>query len=89
MIQSSEGSDLGVLNVVRGDARPESIHQLQDEMEAGQLLVNLRAEADPERLREAVFIALEALRPAVAVEIQQMECFRPGKPQPTYRLALV
>jgi Ni2+-binding GTPase involved in maturation of urease and hydrogenase len=84
-----EGNDLGVVNLVRGDGGAESIHRLQDDVESGELLVNLRAEADPEVLREAVLAALEALRPAVNVKIEHTECFRPGKPQPTYRMALV
>jgi len=88
-LSPDEGNDLGVLNLVRGDATSESIHRLQDDVESGELLVNLRAEADPEVLREAVLAALEALRPAVNVKIEHTECFRPGKPQPTYRMAMV
>jgi Ni2+-binding GTPase involved in maturation of urease and hydrogenase len=88
-LSPEEGNDLGVLNLVRGDAGPESIHRLQDDLEAGELLVNLRAEADPEVLREAVLAGLQALGPAVNVKIEHTECFRPGKPQPTYRMAMV
>jgi Ni2+-binding GTPase involved in maturation of urease and hydrogenase len=88
-LSPSEGNDLGVLNLVRGDAGAESIHRLQDDVESGELLVNLRVEADPEVLREAVLAALEALRPAINVKIEHTECFRPGKPQPTYRMAMV
>ena len=69
-LSPERGKDLGVLNLVRGDASAESIHRLQDDMDAGELLVNLRAEADPELLREAVLAALEALRPAVNVKIE-------------------
>ena len=87
-LSPDEGNDLAVLNLVRGDGRPESIHQLQDAMDAGELLVNLRAEADPELLREAVQAALEGLGPAINVKIDHTECFRPAKPQPTYRMAL-
>jgi G3E family GTPase len=83
-----EGNDLGVLNLVRGDGRAESLHQLQDDLDAGELLVNLRAEADPELLSEAVRAALEGLGPAFNVKIDYIESFRPGKPQPTYRMAL-
>ncbi len=88
-LSPDEGNDLAVLNVVRGDATPESIHRLQDEVEAGELLVNLRAEADPDILREAVLAALDGLRPAIDVKIDHTESFRPGKPQPTYRMATV
>jgi hypothetical protein len=58
-------------------------------MTAGELLVNLRAEADPELLRETVRAALEGLKPAVSVTVDHAESFRPGKPQPTYRMATV
>jgi Ni2+-binding GTPase involved in maturation of urease and hydrogenase len=88
-LSPSEGNDLGVLNLVRGDAQAESIHRLQDDVESGELLVNLRAEADPDVLRAAVLSALEALQPAVNVKIEHTESFRPGKPQPTYRMAMV
>jgi len=88
-LSPDEGNDIAVLNVVRGDGTPESIHRLQDEMDAGELLVNLRAEADPELLRHAVHAALEGLTPAISVMIEHTECFRPAKPQPTYRMATV
>jgi Ni2+-binding GTPase involved in maturation of urease and hydrogenase len=84
-----EGNDLGVLNLVRGDGKAESLHRLQEEITAGELLINLRAEADPEILREAVPAALEGLGAAVDVKIEHIECFRPAKPQPTYRMATV
>jgi hypothetical protein len=83
-----EGNDLAVLNLVRGDGKAESLHQLQDDLEAGELLVNLRAEADPELLREAVLAVLDGLGAPFNVKIDHTESFRPGKPQPTYRMAL-
>jgi hypothetical protein len=58
-------------------------------MESGELLVNLRAEADPELLRDAVQSALASLSPGVTVSIEHIECFRPAKPTPTYRMAVV
>lgn len=88
-LSPDEGNDLGVLNLVRGDGYPESIHRLQEDIDAGELLVNLRAEADPELLRESVLATLEALRPGIDVKIYHIECFRPAKPQPTYRMAMV
>jgi Ni2+-binding GTPase involved in maturation of urease and hydrogenase len=84
-----EGNDLAVLNLVRGDGSPESIHRLQDDVTTGELLINLRAEADPDLLRQAVLEALAALGPSIDVKIDHTECFRPAKPTPTYRLATV
>ena len=88
-LSPDEGNDLGVLNLVRGDAKAESIHQLQDDVDAGELLVNLRAEADPELLREAILAALDTIGPDINVKIEHTESFRPGKPQPTHRMAMV
>jgi G3E family GTPase len=88
-LSPDEGNDLAVLNVVRSDGTPESIHRLQEEMDGGELLVNLRAEAGPELLREALDTALKGLGPDISVKIEHAECFRPAKPQPTYRMATV
>jgi len=87
-LSPDEGSDLGVLNLVRGDGNAESIHRLQDEMDSGELLINLRAEADPDLLREAVLTTLTNLAPEITVTIEHAESFRPGKPEPTYRMAV-
>ncbi|MBI2684685.1 MAG: cobalamin biosynthesis protein P47K [Acidobacteria bacterium] len=87
-LSPSEGNDLAVLNLVRGDGTPESIHRLQDDMESGELIVNLRAEADPEILRAAVEAILRDILPGADVNIEHIEAFRPGKPTPTYRMAM-
>jgi len=85
------GNDLGVVNAVRGDAGAELSHALQEPLEAGQLIVNLRAEADPDRLRELILGALEALRgdTGLTLDVEHLEAFRPGRPMPTHRLAAV
>jgi hypothetical protein len=88
-LSPDEGNDIAVLNLVRGDGSPESIHQLQDDLESGELLINLRAEADPGMLRAAVLGSVEGLAPAIRSDIVHAEAFRPGKPEPTYRLATV
>jgi G3E family GTPase len=88
-LSPDEGNDLGVINLVRGDGKPESLHQLQDEVESGELLVNLRAEADPDVLRDVVETVLRTLGPEITVDIEHTECFRPAKPEPTYRMATV
>jgi CobW/HypB/UreG, nucleotide-binding domain len=52
---------------------------------AGQhdLALNLRAIADPERLRQLVLLALEGI--AGAVDIRHLRAFRPAAPKPEYR----
>jgi G3E family GTPase len=87
-LSPSEGNDLGVLNLVRGDGTPESLHRLQDELEAGDLIVNLRAEADPAFLRAAVEATLRDVLAGSSVTLDHIEAFRPGKPTPTYRMAM-
>jgi hypothetical protein len=81
--------DLAVANLVRTDAETELSHTLQAPLESGQLILNLRAEADPELLREVVKSALAAASADAGLSsaIEHLESFRPGKPTPTHRLA--
>ena len=84
-----DGNDLAVANVVRGDAKLELSHTLHEPLSSGELILNLRAEGDPERLRAAVLAAVAATE-AIArlrIAIRHLECFRPGKPTPVHRLA--
>jgi G3E family GTPase len=85
LVPDEEGGDIGVLNLVRSDAIAEVSHSLKEPLSSGELLVNLRAEADPELLRRAVTGALAAS--GCEAEIKHVEHFRPAKPQPTYRMA--
>jgi hypothetical protein len=50
--------------------------------------VNLRAEADPERLETAVRRALqdEGAARGTSLRIDHLERFRPGRPIPTHRM---
>lgn len=83
------GNDLAVLNLVRTEGRAESVHRLAEELTAGELIVNLRAEGDPEHLKSVVLAGLAnvARRMNVAVAIEHSEHFRPGRPEPTHRMA--
>ena len=45
--------DIAVLNLVRTDGRAELSHTLKDAVSEGELIVNLRAEGDPDVLRAA------------------------------------
>ncbi len=83
--------ELAAANLVRSDAAPILSHRLAEPLDIGRLLVNLRAEADPGSLRQAV---LDALGEAHAGsgdgpphEVIHLEHFRPGRPVPTHRLA--
>jgi Ni2+-binding GTPase involved in maturation of urease and hydrogenase len=88
-LSADSGSDLAVLNLVRSDTRLELAHRLADDLTAGELILNLRAEGDPERLNGIVDTALHAAArdTGVFVTIEHSEHFRPGRPQPTHRMA--
>jgi G3E family GTPase len=80
--------DIGVINLVRSDGKAESSHQLREPLESGELIINLRAEADPEALKVAVLQSLGASgEEDVVARVEHIEHFRPGKPQPTHRMA--
>jgi len=86
-----EGNDIAVLNLVRTDGTPELSHSLAAPVQTAELILNLRAEHDPEQLwlwTKAVLAATAAEYGARA-EIMQHEFFRPSKPNPTYRMATV
>jgi hypothetical protein len=84
-----EGQDLAVANLVRTDGSADLSHRLAEPVEYAQLILNLRAEADPEALHARVLETLSEVAKELAVElkVEHLERFRPGKPQPTHRLA--
>ena len=85
LIPDEDGGDIGVINLVRSDGTAEVAHALREPLSDGELLVNLRAEGDPDQLRSAVLDALQATGHFVA--LRHVEHFRPAKPQPTWRMA--
>ena len=80
--------DLALVNLVNLDFVPEVSERLHSPVDGGQLVVNLRAEADPELLRQVVESELAALElPAGAkLDLDHLECFRPAQPRPTHRI---
>jgi Ni2+-binding GTPase involved in maturation of urease and hydrogenase len=87
-LSPDEGNDLAVVNLVRTDGRPEASHLLQDPLSTGELILNLRAEAEPDVLKEAATGSLKetARAPGIKVDLLHLEAFRPGRPVPTHRL---
>jgi hypothetical protein len=85
------GNDLGVLNLVRTDGVRESPHRLAEPVMDGELIVNLRAEGEPEQLSEVMTAGLDKCARAMDIETTTMhsEHFRPGRPVPTYRMAML
>jgi len=80
--------DIAVINLVRSDFVPELSLRLEAPVPAGQLIINCRAEADPDLIRTAVRAAvadLSASFPGLTAQLEHLESFRPGKPTPTHR----
>ena len=82
-----EGNDLAVMNLTRSDGRAEFSHELQEHVEAAELIVNLRAEGDPDALRLSTLgvLADAAFAYGLEVDVEHAEAFRPGRPVPTHR----
>lgn len=81
--------EIAAVNLVRGDGVPELSHRLYEPLEDGELLLNIRAEVDPETLEAAAGDALEAeiaVARGLQLRIAHLEHFRPGMPVPTHRL---
>ncbi len=78
---------LSAVSLVRSDGVPELRDSLTDEVGAGTLVLNLRAEADPEALQQIVefVIAESASDNALEMVLDHLESFRPGQPRPVHR----
>ncbi|WP_459557523.1 P-loop NTPase family protein [Lacunimicrobium album] len=83
------GNDLAVVNLVRDGMSPEIAYELSDPLDSGELLVNLRAEADPSQLKSLVEELLQRAGEAgkLNVVVTTVEAFRPSPPTPTHRLS--
>jgi Ni2+-binding GTPase involved in maturation of urease and hydrogenase len=79
--------DLAAVNLVSTERQPELSHLLADPLETGELLLNLRAEADPDVLERAVTRAITetCAQFQISPEIAHAQHFRPGQPNPTHR----
>jgi len=91
MTFSPDGSlagELASVNLVRTDYVPELGMELDEPVAGGQLIVNLRAEADPAALLAALRDGLGMASgefPGLQTAVEHAEHFRPGKPEPTHR----
>ncbi len=80
--------EIASVNLVRTDNVPEPGMELDEPSSGGQLIVNLRAEADPKALVDALKKSLETLPvkfPGLSATLDHEEHFRPGRPEPTHR----
>ena len=80
--------ELASINLVRSDYVAELGMELDEPTTGGQLIVNLRAEADPASLMSAVKDGLDEATLkffGLKATLDHEEHFRPGKPTPTHR----
>jgi Ni2+-binding GTPase involved in maturation of urease and hydrogenase len=85
-LDSGDGT-LSVVSLVRSDGEPDLRESLLDRVAGGSLIVNLRAEADPEFLEEATRRSLESLGGQLHWTIEHSEHFRPARPTPIHRMS--
>ena len=81
--------EVAALSLVRGGEQAEFSHRLTEPLEDGEILLNMRAEASPDVLKNASITSLEeilALQLGLDYNISHLEHFRPGQPVPTYRV---
>ncbi len=82
--------NLAVVSLVRNDEEPDLRESLEDKLSEGNLVINLRAEADPAQLSILVTETLheyEQSNNGLNINVEHMESFRPGKPEPTHRFS--
>jgi len=78
--------DLGIVNLVQGEGQPEQRFKLAETLDRGLLIVNLRAEGDPQQLKAILACVLDA--ESLDCAPIHSEAFRPAPPKPTHRLAI-
>lgn len=90
-LSPTEGVDLAVANLVRTDGSTEFSHSLQEPLDDGEFLLNLRAEADPAGLKSVAEECLQEVATAAGItaDVVHAEAFRPGRPVPTHRFTEV
>lgn len=84
----SLSGELASIHLVRSDLKPEIGLELDEPVTQGYLIINLRAEADPDALSSVVQSALAsatATFPSLVATVDHEEHFRPGRPTPTHR----
>jgi Ni2+-binding GTPase involved in maturation of urease and hydrogenase len=86
-LMPDEGPDMASLSLTGTAGNPEATHTLKDPLSRGRLLVNLRAEVEPEFLKSQVTQAVASPGGEVKGQVNEIAAFRPGRPTPTHRMA--
>ncbi len=79
--------ELAVVSVLGNEVVPELSNELEDLVQKGQIIVNIRAEVSPDILEQSLQRTLSRVRELFpcTLTLDHLEHFRPGKPQPTHR----
>jgi Ni2+-binding GTPase involved in maturation of urease and hydrogenase len=85
-VETGKPSDFGSISLTSSASEPMVTWASESVLREGLLTLNLRAEADPDLLRNEVMTTLFTL-PGVSVRIEEMAAFKPGRPTPTHRFA--
>ncbi|MCM8537872.1 MAG: hypothetical protein NE334_18160 [Lentisphaeraceae bacterium] len=86
-LSPEDGSgEIASINQIGSELVPELGLSLLDPLKSGQLVVNIRAEADPEEINDILNNALKEDFTSI-LELEHVEFFRPGRPTPTHRYA--
>lgn len=74
--------ELAVCSVVNQEFEGELSHTLDEPVQKGQIILNLRAEALPKHLEALVRQSLESFE---SIHLEHLESFQPGRPTPIHR----
>ena len=82
--------ELAAVQTTRTDAPPHASYSFQESITSGELIVNLRAEGDPDVLRSAALDAVTTRSQIAGLNatVTHEEHFRPSRPVPTHRLVM-
>lgn len=80
---------IAAASFVRSDSAAELRESLPDPIQNAELILNVRAEAEPGALEACVTTVIEAVsRPGLRLTTEHQESFRPSRPVPTHRISV-
>ncbi len=88
-LSPEDGSgEIASSNVVDNESVPAVGQRLMDPLASGALMINVRAETDPDLLREEIPLLCQRLckRHNLHMTLDDIECFRPAAPVPVHRM---
>jgi Ni2+-binding GTPase involved in maturation of urease and hydrogenase len=85
---TGDSFDIGAVNLVASDRKPELSHSLLDPVAGCDLILNLRAEAMPDVL-ETLTRSVIAGWQGQQLTLSNLESFQPGQPNPTHRISAI